>query len=184
MPSGGCPSIEFILALKKLNKLGVSNLGMTMRRTVLVVAALAFTAAPPHVEAQIRSAKPCNTNQCLLKQIDALEAQVTDLKKQMDDLNANASKSGQTVNIDDLKKQVDDLNANALKSGQTVNIDDLKKQVDDLNANALKSGQTVNITSPDGCLSYGDLVTMRTGPVWWSNPCQGGAWIIQPKSSP
>ena len=111
---------------------------MTMRRTVLMVAALAFTAAPPHVQAQIRSARPCNTNQCLLKQIDALEAQVTDLKKQMDDLNANA----------------------------------------------LKSGQTVNINSPDGCLSYGDLATMRTGPVWWSNPCQGGAWIIQPKSSP
>ena len=134
---------------------------MTMRRTVLMIAALAFIAAPPHVEAQIRSARPCNTNQCLLKQIDALEAQVTDLKKQMDDLNANA-----------------------LKSGQTVDINDLKKQVDDLNANALKSGQTVNINSPDGCLSYGDLATMRTGPVWWSNPCQGGAWIIQPKSSP
>jgi hypothetical protein len=136
--SGGCSSIEFILALKKLKKLGVSNSGVNMRRTVLMVAALAFTAAPPHVEAQIRSARPCNTNQCLLKQIDALEAQVTDLKKQMDDLNANA----------------------------------------------LKSGQTVNINSPDGCLSYGDLATMRTGPVWWSNPCQGGAWIIQPKSSP
>jgi hypothetical protein len=161
MPSGGCSSIEFILALKKLNKLGVSNSGMTMRRTVLMVAALAFTAAPPHVEAQIRSARPCNTNQCLLKQIDALEAQVTDLKKQMDDLNANA-----------------------LKSGQTINIDDLKKQVDDLNANALKSGQTVNITSPDGCLSYGDIATMRTGPVWWSNPCQRGAWTIQQTSSP
>ena len=138
MPSGGCSSIEFILALKKLNKLGVSNSGMTMRRTVLMVAALAFTAAPPHVEAQIRSARPCNTNQCLLKQIDALEAQVTDLKK----------------------------------------------QVDDLNANALKSGQTVNINSPGGCLSYGDLATMRNGPVWWSNPCQRGAWTIQQTSSP
>ena len=132
-----------------------------MRRTILMVAALVFTAASPHVQAQIRSAKPCNTYQCLLKQISALEAQVTDLKK-----------------------QVDDLNANALKSGQTVNINDLKKQVDDLNANALKSGQTVNITSPDGCLSYGDSAAMRNGPVWWSNPCQRGAWTIQQTSSP
>jgi hypothetical protein len=135
--------------------------GINMRRTVLMVAALVFTAASPHVEAQIRSARPCNTNQCLLKQIDALEAQVTDLKK-----------------------QVDDLNANALNSGQTVNINDLKKQVDDLNAKALKSGQTVNINSPGGCLSYGDLATMRNGPVWWSNPCQRGAWTIQQTSSP
>jgi hypothetical protein len=110
---------------------------MNMGRTMLMVAALVFTAASPHVQAQIRSARPCNTYQCLLKQIDALEAQVTDLKK----------------------------------------------QVDDLNANALKSGQTVNINSPGGCLSYGDPATMRTGPVWWSNPCQGGAWIIQLKSS-
>jgi hypothetical protein len=103
-----------------------------------MVAALVFTAASPHVQAQIRSAKPCNTYQCLLKQISALEAQVTDLKK----------------------------------------------QVDDLNANALKSGQTVNINSPGGCLSYGDSAAMRNGPVWWSNPCQGGAWTIQQKSSP
>jgi hypothetical protein len=79
---------------------------------------------------------------------------------------------------------VDDLNANALKSGQTVDINDLKKQVDDLNAKALKSGQTVNINSPGGCLSYGDLATMRNGPVWWSNPCQRGAWTIQQTSSP
>src|ERR1700733_16190629 len=106
---------------------------MTMRKIVLLVAALVFTVAPLHVQAQIRSAKPCNTYQCLLKQISALEAQVTDLKK----------------------------------------------QVDDLNANALKSGQTVNINSPGGCLSYGDLATMRNGPVWWSNPCQRGAWTIQ-----
>ena len=132
-----------------------------MRRIVLIVAALVFTAASPEAQPQIRSARPCNTYQCLLKQIDALEAQVTDLKK-----------------------QVDDLNANALKSGQTVDINDLKKQVDDLNAKALKSGQTVNINSPGGCLSYGDPATMRTGPVWWSNPCQGGAWTIQQKSSP
>jgi hypothetical protein len=83
-----------------------------------------------------------------------------------------------------LKKQMDDLNANALKSGQTVDINDLKKQVDDLNAKALKSGQTVIINSPGGCLSYGDLATMRNGPVWWSNPCQRGAWTIQQTSSP
>jgi hypothetical protein len=102
-----------------------------------MVATIAFTASS-HVQAQIRSAKPCNTNQCLLKQIDALEAQVADLKKQMNDLNANA----------------------------------------------LKSGQTVNINSPGGCLSYGDPAALSTGPVWWSNPCQGGAWIIQPKASP
>jgi hypothetical protein len=109
-----------------------------MRRIVLIVAALVFTAASPEAQPQIRSARPCNTYQCLLKQIDALEAQVTDLKK----------------------------------------------QVDDLNTNALRSGQTVNINSPGGCLSYGDPATMRTGPVWWSNPCQGGAWTIQQKSSP
>ena len=144
-----------------MNQISARNSGMTMRKIVLLVAALVFTVAPLHVQAQIRSAKPCNTYQCLLKQIDALEAQVTDLRK-----------------------QVDDLNANALKSGQTVDINDLKKQVDDLNAKALKSGQTVNINSPGGCLSYGDLATMRNGPVWWSNPCQRGAWTIQQTSSP
>ena len=111
---------------------------MNMRGVILMVAAIASAATSPHVQAQIRSAKPCNTYQCLLKQISALEAQVTDLKK----------------------------------------------QVDDLNANALKSGQTVNINSPGGCLSYGDSAAMRNGPVWWSNPCQRGAWTIQQTSSP
>lgn len=109
-----------------------------MRRSVLLVATIAITVASSHVQAQIRPPKPCTSYQCLLKEISTLEADVADLKK----------------------------------------------QVDDLNANALKSGQTVNINSPGGCLSYGDPAALSTGPVWWSNPCQGGAWTIQPKSSP
>jgi len=117
-----------------------------MRTTVLVFAAIVFTAASAHAQSQagahaqpqIRSTRPCNTNQCLLRQVDALEAEVADLKQ----------------------------------------------QVDALNTNAVKLGQTVNINSPGGCLSYGDLATLSTGPVWWSNPCKGGAWTIQPKSSP
>jgi hypothetical protein len=103
-----------------------------MRRTVLMVAALIFTAGP-NVQAQIRSARPCNTYQCFLKQMDALQAQVTDLKK----------------------------------------------QVDDLNATALKSGQSITLNAPSGCLSYSDPSSGSTGPVWWSNPCQSGYWVIQ-----
>lgn len=109
-----------------------------MRRSFLLVATTAVTLAGPHIQAQVRPPRPCTSYQCLLKQIGTLEAEVADLRR----------------------------------------------QVNDLDASALKSGQTVNINSPGGCLSYGDPATMSNGPVWWSNPCQGGAWTIQPKSSP
>jgi hypothetical protein len=56
----------------------------------------------------------------------------------------------------------------------------LKESLIDLGANSIKSGQMVTIKSPTGCLAYSKAAGISTGPVWWSNPCENGNWLIQP----
>lgn len=56
----------------------------------------------------------------------------------------------------------------------------LKESLTDLNTNSIKSGQMVTIKSPTGCLAYSKAAGISTGPVWWSNPCENGNWLIQP----
>lgn len=58
----------------------------------------------------------------------------------------------------------------------------LKDSLTDLSMNSIKSGQMVTIKSPTGCLAYSKPAGISTGPVWWSNPCENGNWLIQ--SSP
>jgi hypothetical protein len=56
----------------------------------------------------------------------------------------------------------------------------LRENLTDLNTNAIRAGQTVTIKSPTGCLAYSKPAGISTGPVWWSNPCENGNWLIQP----
>lgn len=58
----------------------------------------------------------------------------------------------------------------------------LKESLIDLSTNSIKSGQMVTIKSPTGCLAYSKAAGISTGPVWWSNPCENGNWLIQPIS--
>lgn len=56
----------------------------------------------------------------------------------------------------------------------------LQESLIDVSTNSIKSGQMVTIKSPTGCLAYSKAAGISTGPVWWSNPCENGNWLIQP----
>lgn len=61
-------------------------------------------------------------------------------------------------------------------------VSDLTKQINAMNAvNAgiIKSGQTISLNSPEGCLAYGAVSGTANGPVWWTNPCDNGNWVIK-----
>jgi hypothetical protein len=129
--------------------------------SVMIVGATIVCAATLPARAQFRPPRPCATNFCLLKQIDALRTAVADLTNQVDSA---------TAQLHDTTKQIETV---------TRQLDTVNKQLESLSSDTLKSGQTITLNSPSGCLSYSTPVDLKTGPVWWSHPCKNGDWVIQ-----
>jgi uncharacterized coiled-coil protein SlyX len=137
--------------------------------SVLIAIAMIICSTTLDARAQGRPAtRACTTNICLLRRIVTLETNVADLTKLLDA--ATQQIAAVTTKLETVNEQSDTL----LRQLDTVN-----KQLAILNKNSLKSGQTVTLNSPSGCLSYSTPVDIKTGPVWWSNPCKNGNWIIR-----